>query len=78
MELRAPWAGQGEWPTMEDTVWKVGMVQPLTEGGYGFNITDESDRPIAFFGYEGRAEAEAAATHAQAVVKDAVSVRAMK
>jgi hypothetical protein len=31
-------------------------------------------RPIVFFGYEGRAEAEAAATHAR-VVKDAVSVR---
>jgi GTPase len=51
-----------------------GIVQPLSEGVYGFN----SGRPIALFGYEGRAEAEAAATHAQEVVKDAVSARAGK
>ena len=44
------------------------MVQPVTEG-YGFNITTEANVPLVSFSYKTRAEAEAAATHAQAAVE---------
>jgi hypothetical protein len=55
-------------------MWKVGMVARVTEG-WGFNITDENGRPLVAFCYETRAEAEEAATHAQALVGKAVLVR---
>ena len=54
-------------------MWKVAVVQPVTEG-FGFNITTEANVPLMSFAYKTRAEAEAAATHAQAVVENAVSV----
>ena len=46
-------------------MWKVAVVQPVTEG-FGFNITTETNVPLVSFAYATRAEAEAAATHAQA------------
>jgi predicted xylose isomerase-like sugar epimerase len=52
---------------------KVAVVQPVTEG-FGFNITTETNVQLVSFAYATRAEAEAAATHAQAVVAKAVSV----
>jgi hypothetical protein len=54
-------------------MWKVAVVQPVPEG-FGFNITTEANVQIVSFAYKTRAEAEAAATHAQAVVEKAVSV----
>ena len=54
-------------------MWKVAIVQPVTEG-YGFNITTEANVPLVSFSYKTRAEAEVAATHAQAAVEKAVSV----
>jgi hypothetical protein len=54
-------------------MWKVGVVQPVPEG-FGFNIVTEANVPLMSFAYKTRAEAEAAATHAQAVVETAVSV----
>jgi hypothetical protein len=45
-------------------MWKVPVVQPVTEG-FGFNITTEANVPLISFAYKTRAEAEAAATHAQ-------------
>ena len=53
-------------------MWKVAVVQPVTEG-FGFNITTETNVQLVSFAYATRAEAEAAATHAQAGRK-AVSV----
>jgi len=60
-------------------VWKVGVVQPKFEGmdGFGFVITDDQSRPVAEFFFETRADAEAAATHAQEVVKNAKAVRGL-
>jgi hypothetical protein len=54
-------------------MWKVAVVQPVTEG-FGFNITTETNVQLVSFAYATRAEAEAAATHAQAAVEKAVSV----
>jgi hypothetical protein len=54
-------------------MWKVAVVQPMTEG-CGFNITTETNVQLVSFAYAARAEAEAAATRAQAVVEKAVSV----
>jgi hypothetical protein len=54
-------------------MWKVAVVQPVTKG-FGFNITTETNVQLVSFAYATRAEAEAAATHAQAAVEKAVSV----
>ena len=54
-------------------MWKVAVVQPVTEG-FGFKITTEANVPLISFAYKTRAEAEAAATHAQAVVENAILV----
>jgi hypothetical protein len=54
-------------------MWKVAVVQPVTEG-FGFNITTEANLALVAFAYKTRAEAETAATHAQAAVEKAVSV----
>ena len=43
-------------------MWKIGTVVSVTEG-WGFNITDERDRPLVAFGYETHGEAEVAARH---------------
>jgi len=61
-------------------MWKVGIVQPISDPGmdgpaWGFNITNEAGRPIISFIYETRNDAEAAATHAQAVIYKALMVR---
>ena len=48
-------------------MWKVAVVQPVTEG-FGFNITTETNLPLVSFAYATRADAETAATHAQAAV----------
>ena len=40
--------------------WKIGTVATVTEG-WGFNITDERDRPLVVFAYETHGEAVVAA-----------------
>ena len=45
-----------------------------SEGGFGFNITTEANLLLVSFTYKTRADAETAATHAQAAVEKAVSV----
>ena len=42
--------------------------------GYGFNITDESGRPLASFVYKMQQEAIAAAIQARLLIENAVSV----
>ncbi|MGA7528781.1 MAG: hypothetical protein WBW11_16375, partial [Pseudolabrys sp.] len=72
---------KAQWPRRAATteklgghvMWKVAVVQPVTEG-FGFNITTETNVQLVSFAYATRAEAEAGATHAQAVVEKAVSV----
>jgi len=54
-------------------MWKVAVVQPVTEG-FGFNIATEANVQLISFAYKTRAEAETAATHAQAVVDKAIPV----
>jgi hypothetical protein len=54
-------------------MWNVAVVQPVTEG-FGFNITTEANLPLVSFAHKTRAEAETAATHAQAAVEKVVSV----
>ena len=59
-------------------MWKVSVVQPMVEegkDGFGFNITTDESQLVALFAFETRADAEAAATHAQEVVRNATSVR---
>ena len=55
-------------------VWKVSNTMEIDFGrdtGYGFNITDESDRPLA---YKTQKEAIAASIHARSLIENAVSV----
>ena len=47
-------------------------------GGYGFNITDARGRPLALFAYEKQTKAIAEVTHARALIRKAVSVRALR
>ena len=54
-------------------MWKVAVVHPVTEG-FGLNITTEANLPLVSFAYKTRAEAEAAATHAQVAVEKPFSV----
>ena len=42
--------------------------------GYGFNITDDSGRPLASFVYKTQTEAIAASVHARSLIENAVSV----
>ena len=42
--------------------------------GFGFNITDDSGRPLASFVYKTQKEAIAASIHARSLIENAVSV----
>jgi hypothetical protein len=60
-------------------MWKVGAVEPVRVLGaegypYGFDVTTEDGRPVVSFAYASRALAEAAATHLEAAVLNAISV----
>jgi hypothetical protein len=57
-------------------MWKIGIVASVTEG-WGFNITDERDRPLVAFAYETHGEAAVAARHFQAAVEKALAVHPM-
>jgi hypothetical protein len=65
--------------TKEQNMWKVGDVEPVRVMGaegypYGFNVTTEYGKPIVSFAYASRALAEAAATHLESALLNAISV----
>ena len=60
-------------------MWKVGDVEPVRVMGaegypYGFNVTTEDGKPVVSFAYASRALAEAAATHLESALLNAISV----
>jgi hypothetical protein len=60
-------------------MWKVGDVEPVRVMGaegdpYGFNVTTEGGKPLVSFAYAARALAEAAATHLESALLNAISV----
>jgi hypothetical protein len=63
----------------EITMWKIGDVEPVKVMGaegypYGFNVTTEGGKPVVSFAYASRALAEAAATHLESALLNALSV----
>jgi hypothetical protein len=62
-----------------EPMWKVGDVEPVKVMGaegypYGFNVTTEDGKPVVSFAYASRALAEAAATHLESALLNALSV----
>jgi hypothetical protein len=60
-------------------MWKVGDVEPVRVMGaegypYGFNVTTEDGKPVVSFAYASRALAEAAATHLESALLNAISI----
>ena len=60
-------------------MWKVGAVEPVRVLGaegypYGFNVSTDDDKPVVSFAYASRAHAEAAKTHLEEAVLNALSV----
>ena len=60
-------------------MWKVGDVEPVLVMGaegypYGFDVTTEDGKPLVSFAYASRALAEAAATHLESALLNAISV----
>jgi hypothetical protein len=60
-------------------MWKVGAVEPVRVLGaegylYGFDVTTDGGKPLVSFAYASRAHAEAAATHLESAVLNAISV----
>ena len=60
-------------------MWKVGDVEPVRVLGaegypYGFDVSTEDGKPVIQFAYASRALAEAAATHLDAALLNAISV----
>jgi hypothetical protein len=60
-------------------LWKIGEVEPVRVMGaegypYGFNVTTEDGKPLVSFAYASRALAEAAATHLESALLNAISV----
>ena len=60
-------------------MWKVGNVEPARIMGaegypYGFNVTTEDGKPVVSFAYASQALAEAAATHLESALLNALSV----
>ena len=63
----------------ERNMWKVGDVEPVRVMGaegypYGFNVTTEDGKSVVSFAYASRALAEAAATHLESALQNAISV----
>ena len=61
-------------------MWKVGAVEPVRVLGaegypYGFNVSTDDDKPVVSFAYASRAHAEAAKTHLEAAIMNAISVQ---
>jgi hypothetical protein len=51
------------------------LVQPVTEGGWGFNITDQKGHPLVEFRYSSQDEAITAARNVQKAIVSAISIR---
>jgi hypothetical protein len=71
------------WPLVPDSL-KQGdymridhfwLVQPVTEGGWGFNITDQKGHPLIEFRYSSQDEANTAARNVQRAIVNAISIR---
>jgi hypothetical protein len=65
--------------TQERKMWKIGEVEPVRVMGaegypYGFNVITEDGKPLVSFAYASRALAEAAATHLESALLNAISV----
>jgi hypothetical protein len=65
--------------TQERNMWKIGEVEPVRVMGaegypYGFNVITEDGKPLVSFAYASRALAEAAATHLESALLNALSV----
>jgi hypothetical protein len=63
----------------EREMWKVADVEPVRVMGaegypYGFNVTTEDGKPVVSFAYASRALADAAATHLESALLNAISV----
>ena len=61
-------------------MWKVGDVEPVRVMGaegypYGFSVSTEDGKPVVLFAYASRALAEAAATHLESALLNAISVQ---
>jgi hypothetical protein len=60
-------------------MWKVGSVEPVGSGAkddssHGSDVTTDDGNPLVSFAYAWRALAEAAATHLEAALQNAISV----
>jgi hypothetical protein len=60
-------------------MWKIGDVEPVRVLGaegypYGFDVTTDDGKPMVSFAYASRAAAEAAATHLESALENAISV----
>jgi hypothetical protein len=58
-----------------DDVGRVDIRSRGVESTYGFNITNDSGKPLVLFAYATRPAAESAATHVRAAIKLAVEVQ---
>ena len=61
-------------------MWKVGDVEPVRVMGaegypYGFIVSTEDGKPVVAFAYASRALAEAAATHLESALLNAISIQ---
>ena len=51
------------------------LVQPVNEGGWGFNITDQKGHPLVEFRYRSEDEASTAARNVQKAIVNALLIR---
>jgi hypothetical protein len=57
---------------------KIGPIQSIDAGGVfgiGFNIHDESGRPVLSLVYETKEKADVAEKHVRAAIEEAISVK---
>ena len=51
------------------------LVQPITDGGWGFNITNQKGHMLVEFRYDSEDEATTAARNVQRAIVNAISIR---
>ena len=54
---------------------KIWIVQPMTDGGLGFTITNQKGHPLVELTYASESEAKSAARNVQSALLNVVSVR---
>ena len=79
-KIDLPMRGEVATNARSENMWKVGDVEPVRVMGaegypYGFNVSTEDGKPVVSFAYASRALAEAAATHLESALLNAISVR---